>query len=68
MSIRQLVVEYRFEDETINKTMVNPGENERNFLADVIKGNKSVTKAVTGLGLKEVRISYEDWSGADLFV
>ena len=67
MNIKQMVAEYRFEDPTLNVTMVNPNENERNFLARLITGNKSATRAVTGLGLTEVKISYEDWSVADLF-
>ena len=67
MSIKRMVAEYRFEDPTLNVTMVNPNENERNFLARLITGNKSATKAVTDLGLIEIRITYEDWSVADLF-
>ena len=67
MSIKKMVAEYRFDDPTLNVTVVRPGENERASIARLITGNKSATKAVTDLGLIEIRITYEDWSVADLF-
>ena len=67
MSIKKMVAEYRFDDPTLNVTVGRPGENERASIARLITGNKSATRAVTGLGLTEVKISYEDWSVADLF-
>jgi|TARA_B110001454_G_scaffold216571_1_gene240074 hypothetical protein len=66
--MKTMVIEYQFDDPTMNTAVVNPCRTEREFVAK-IAGDKdgSFAAVIANLGLTQIDITYEDWHIGHLF-